>query len=848
MAKRKSGSSRTLSNSPKEFPLTVRTGLFECYAFLAPNEYSEKTFGLLAFLVRSSVGEINFSSIMDKVQQKIQEKPKEIRSVPNDLSRANDYIQLLEKERTNLPEINASIEKCWMLNRLISYINENNAEFLSIVDHIREDMRLKMIDGTENQIINYPNDFRQREIDFDHRRNAQEMRRLFYLSHKEAREPPSLIHLQNRVTQHLDYLLQARKQYVSTFSHNGREELLKIIDNSFMITVHPCNGDIPVIIYKPIRSQYVAKINMTIVSLLHDFMRKYPDMIELQDIKFKLVPEEKSYRLQSSEPMIWQTCELQGHPSGRSPRMYFSELSSICVVQSHKDAAGVEFAQKLHAIELTVQLKINIKEFNISTTRLITFTSLKFAIAQRTSQIPRLLATVVLNDIQKYLNSSTPAVQNLIGFLSRYFMHRTGVFYNRSLLNFLQKELNQAQVERANFKTIEECFMDFLTSFVHQVEFMARHPVLCMFYTTKLFLGICDSEQVALSLKALSIDHFVITAFRLNTIRIDYKSIANKSIVGRVIQPSACAFRLDIFNHRNSCMENFTLDIDKMIQELNKLIYTSNDEKATKIQLFKSINQTNGQAEFESFDKYRKYYDSRLKKICVVQEEYQPLINLIRTANLLSNNDPHNDMNVPNDNTNNSGISAFCSTISSQRNHPENHVSTPSYIDNSNGTVSPQSILSSDQASYQKILEYVLSNVKLCTEIQEKLNTSPPMSTTASESLNQRQSFDVFDQYSPEETQISSQNLLTQAQPFHEFPSLLLSHEIERQSIHQTENSHQQQEQIFTTNLSEPEQDHCIDIFEQNADAFTFQLPEDIQDYLMNSIGEVSEDTLNQYV
>ena len=75
-------------------------------------------------------------------------------------------------------------------------------------------MKLRMADCLINQIIVYPNvslirwiyvniffptqDFRQREQDFNNRRHAQDIRRLFYLSHEEAREPTSLIHLQNR--------------------------------------------------------------------------------------------------------------------------------------------------------------------------------------------------------------------------------------------------------------------------------------------------------------------------------------------------------------------------------------------------------------------------------------------------------------------------------------------------------------------------------------------------------------------------------------------------------------------------------------------------------------------------
>jgi hypothetical protein len=36
---------------------------------LSPHEYSDKTIGLLAFLLRKRVGDINFSDIFDKAEE-----------------------------------------------------------------------------------------------------------------------------------------------------------------------------------------------------------------------------------------------------------------------------------------------------------------------------------------------------------------------------------------------------------------------------------------------------------------------------------------------------------------------------------------------------------------------------------------------------------------------------------------------------------------------------------------------------------------------------------------------------------------------------------------------------------
>lgn len=55
--------------------------------------------------------------------------------------------------------------------------------------------------------------------------------------------------------------------------------------SSFMITDHPHNGVNPVLIYqRKGPGIYIAKVSVFIVSLLHDFMQKNPNLIELYDI------------------------------------------------------------------------------------------------------------------------------------------------------------------------------------------------------------------------------------------------------------------------------------------------------------------------------------------------------------------------------------------------------------------------------------------------------------------------------------------------------------------------------------------------------------------------------------
>ncbi len=58
------------------------------------------------------MGDINFSDIIDDSEKRSRQ------------GQTATCVSLLEDKRHNLPEIDASVEKCLMLNRLIGYIKE----------------------------------------------------------------------------------------------------------------------------------------------------------------------------------------------------------------------------------------------------------------------------------------------------------------------------------------------------------------------------------------------------------------------------------------------------------------------------------------------------------------------------------------------------------------------------------------------------------------------------------------------------------------------------------------------------------------------------------------------------
>jgi len=87
---------------------------------------------------------------------------------------------------------------------------------------------------------------------------------------------------------------------------------------------------------------------------------------------------------------------------------------------------------------------LNLTEPKISKTYQIPIQSLPFAIAAHNSQVSHYLTRVLINDIRRF--SQLPSIDvNMLNFLSRYFIHRTGVEPKQTLRIYIEEELNKAK-------------------------------------------------------------------------------------------------------------------------------------------------------------------------------------------------------------------------------------------------------------------------------------------------------------------------------------------------------------------------------------------------------------------
>ncbi|CAF4585095.1 unnamed protein product [Rotaria socialis] len=550
---------------PVEPVINIVNGLFECYNFLSPNEYSEKTLGLLAFLLRKSVGEINFSDIIDEAEKRYQHK------------QPNDYVTLLEDRRKNLVEIEASIEKCLIITRLISYIKENESQFLSLISDLRIEMQMRITDKPISKNIEYP-----------------EMR------------------------------------YDPQFHEAGLKELETLFSTSFMILNHPHCGVNPVLIYEPRGTgQCTAKLSVTIVSLLYDFMQSHPNLIELYDIETSLFSLSPTYKLEAST-ISWKTCRLQIDPNDKPRTIQYAELSLLTIQYATNKNTRIHLGDELHRLKFSIKLRLNLQQFNFSRCYQTPLETLDFGIVSHNSYIPHSLTRVILSDIRRHTHHPTIDVPQLLKYILRFFCHRTGVPHGSCLKSYLEKELYKAKNERKNFQAMEDIYMDFLVPFVKQVEFMAKHPILAMFHADRLCLGICDSERAADIMRKSADDNSPIIGLRLNSIKVDYKTNSSAAATSKTVKTSPCAVRVDIYNNTKKHLQYHTFDSSILVMDIKKFISTVHTKNCSHIRILSNLDDQANAKNYKSFKDFEKYFHERLNKIYTTNEGYRPITNLLQ--------------------------------------------------------------------------------------------------------------------------------------------------------------------------------------------------------------------------
>ncbi|CAF1089274.1 unnamed protein product [Rotaria sp. Silwood1] len=595
-------------------------------------------------------------------------------------------------------------------------------------------------------------------------------------------------------------------------------ELQTIFQTSFLIVAQPHSGVNPVTIYeRKGPGEYTAKISVTIISLLHDFMQTHPNLIELFDIEPSLSPSSPYYKLEEPRSLSWKICHLQTAPGGKTRTFLYAELSAITIEQSSKTDTRVRFAQLLHSFKFAIKLQLNLADTKASPMYHVLLESLQFSIGAHNNQIPQLLTRVILDDIQKFSKIRPADTRTVLNYIQRYFIHRTGVRPNECVNIYLEQELVKASNQRSNSQLIEDIYWDFLVNFVHQVEFMAKHPILAMFHADGLFLGICSSERAAEAIVQSSISGSPIIALRFNSIRVDYSNVSTSTTGIRPVKLPACAIRVDIYHDRTKKLQNRTFDSGTLIVDISKFVSSAHTENANRIHILSNFDDRTNDKIYLSFSEFSKYYHARLQEILKNDEKYKPVTDLIDNANDGNTDEDGLDSFSPGSTdffpfSPNSLASllpipsnAFDNEQTSDEMSVHDYTSI-AYDSSTNSVASPQNILSPSDRTQQQpqqtayvnnheaILKYILSQPNVAEEVMRRYsiyNAASPVGPSQ-QTLQQPQV-----QYQPPSPIIVSQQRTSPQVSFQQSPQQPLYHQQQSPQVyHQQQPSqiyHQQQ-------------------------------------------------------
>ncbi|CAF4878580.1 unnamed protein product, partial [Rotaria sp. Silwood1] len=170
---------------------------------------------------------------------------------------------------------------------------------------------------------------------------------------------------------------------------------------------------------------------------------------------------------------------------------------------------------------------------------------------------------------------------------------------------------------------------EFLVPFVNQVEFIAKHPILAMFYADGLCLGICDSERAAEIMRKSTDINSPIVGIRLNSIKVDYKPMTSTASMSKAIKLAPCAVRVDIYNDRTKNLQYRTFDSLILAIDIRKFVSTAHTENGYHIRVLSNLDDSTNAKNYKSFTDFDKYYSERLSKIYQINEDYKLITDIL---------------------------------------------------------------------------------------------------------------------------------------------------------------------------------------------------------------------------
>ncbi|UJR22443.1 hypothetical protein I4U23_025503 [Adineta vaga] len=558
---------------------------------LVPNEISNRAIGLLSCLTTRRLINISFTTLYQR-------------------SLKITWLDLLTRERRNLKSNINSVEKCFMINRLIAECTKDPYKFAQQTGELFEEIKSSM--STTFLSTWSAEDFYNQIIIW---RRLQCQRRLFHIDYDEINRPQSLLTLQRFVS-------VLTNQYLNSYRVNptidNQNHLKKLLQHSFLIVAQPSIPEcVAATKYEKTKDNYVAKLSSRIICLID------PDTIEkyfvLDSINVILYPFDRTVDSfgERQSALKWYTKPITD-VENQIRMVLFAELDSISLQKLDIRNTRPLYSAKL--CQLQFQIKVKTKEFHIEENLL--YLSQPFGLCSHAQYYPEYVAKVLLYEVSLLTQTIDLMIHPdvLTDYLARYHVRIAGVKMKRHTCEYIRNILRIIYEGRkdvlmtAAFGIYEEI----LAQMISQMEMFIDHPFLAMMYHDGLFLGICNSALDQNLHGTREEPHILL---RFNTLS-THQSIQHASVR---------------FIVHNGQLIRATFHAKAFIDEMCRMIAEANSEKAKKIRL---LSDTSNQ----TFYDFISYFDNELFRLdtaaAPMKDAYQPFIpilwNTMRTNTDLS--------------------------------------------------------------------------------------------------------------------------------------------------------------------------------------------------------------------
>ncbi|CAF3646519.1 unnamed protein product [Rotaria sp. Silwood1] len=436
------------------------------YEFLSPNEIYMNAIGLIFNLTTKRLIHISFMNFYQR-------------------SLKFTWMNLLKRERQKLKSNINSVEKCFMINRLIAECKKDPCQFARQTGELYEEIEMRI-----SCTISLPRTVEDFYSQVELRINLQSQRRLFHINHEEANRPLSLLALQQAATKIYSHFLNCCQQNLNKQNYDN---LKKLLQHSFIIINQPSIPEcVAATKYDKSDNTYSAKLHARIICLLEPDTVK--NSLQFSNVAVTLFPFDRKLDSfgEEQQALIWHKRRIID-PENVLRSFFYVELKTIELKKFDQPKSRPVYNAKICQLEF--QIKIRINELNIDEN--LTLTSKQFGICSHAQYYPEYITQILLHEVEQISQSNSSIIHPniLTHYILRYYTRISGVeakpHTTQYIMNVLQTVYEKITISQ--FTTSLDIYKDVLPKLISQMEMFVDYPFLSMMYHDGLFLGICDN-------------------------------------------------------------------------------------------------------------------------------------------------------------------------------------------------------------------------------------------------------------------------------------------------------------------------------------------------------------------